>query len=70
MLFISIYFIIYVYFFYFDLLPIYKDKNSKLYTLNLMIILLSFTIVVLEALNIKVPNPSDLIEGIVRIIIG
>ena len=70
MLFISIYFFIYVYFFYFDLLPIYKDKNSKLYTLNLMIILLSFTIVVLKALNIKVPNPSDLIEGIVRIITG
>lgn len=70
MVMISIYTLIYIYFILFDLLPIIQNKYNKLFAFNLIIIFLGFLIVVLVGLDIKVPNPNNLIENIVKGLTG
>lgn len=65
MLMISIYLFIYLYIILFDLVPIKKNNYNKLFTFNLIIIFISFLIVILVGLDLKVPNPSNLIEDMV-----
>lgn len=66
MLMISIYSFIYLYIIVFDLIPIKENNYDILFRFNLMVISISFLIVVLVGLNVKVVNPSDFIEYIVR----
>lgn len=69
---IFIYFLVFLYFFYFDLLPIIrkKDKYLKLIIINSLIFLLSFIIIIFVGLELKFPNPNNLIEKIVVSIVG
>lgn len=66
---ITIYLLIYLYIILFDLMPIKKNNYTKLFIFNLIIICLSFLIVILVGLDLKVPNPSNLIEDIVNIFV-
>lgn len=67
MIMISIYLLIYLYIILFDLMPIKKNNRTKLFMFNLIIICISFLIVILIGLDLKVPNPSILIQSIVKI---
>lgn len=67
---ITIYLFIYLFFIYFDLIPVIQNKYNKVFVFNLIVTIISFTIIILVGLNIKVPNPNDFIETIVRIFIG
>lgn len=69
MIMITIYSFIYLYIVIFDLMPIKKNKYNKLYTFNLITISISFIIVILVGLDIKVPSPSDFIENMFSIFI-
>lgn len=69
MIMITLYSFIYLYMVIFDLLPIKQNKYNKLYIFNLITIFISFLLVILVALEIKVPSPSDFIEGLVRFFI-
>lgn len=64
---IIIYSLVFLYFFYFDLMPLIKKKDEyfKLVIFNSLIMLLSFIIVIFVGLDLNFPNPSNLIEGIV-----
>lgn len=69
MLIIPIYLSLYLFIIFFDLMPIKENNYKQLFAFNLITICISFLIVILVGLNIKVPNPSNLIEYIVHIFI-
>lgn len=69
MVMIFIHLLLSLYIILFDLIPIKKNKYNKLFGFNLIIICISFLIVILVGLDLKVPNPSNLIEKIVHIFI-
>lgn len=69
MLMITLFSFIYLYIVIFDLIPIKQNKYYKLYAFNLITIFISFILVILVGLEIKVPSPSDFIESIVRFFI-
>lgn len=66
---ISIYILLYLYIIIFDLMPIKRNKYKKIFWFNSITICISFLIVVLVGLNIKVISPSDLIQNIVSIFV-
>ena len=67
---IVIFLFVFLFFIYFDLIPIIQNKYTGVFVFNVIVTTMAFAIVVLVAFNIKVPNPSDFIEKIVRIFIG
>ena len=67
---IFIFLFVFLFFIYFDLIPIIQNKYISVFVFNVIVTTMAFVIVVLVALNIKVPNPSDFIETVVRIFIG
>ena len=67
---ITIYLFLYLYIIIFDLMPIPKDEYKVLYVFNSITLFLSFLIVVLVGLDLKVPNPSNLIQYIVQLFIA
>ena len=69
---IFLYSLIFLYIIYFDLIPLIrkKEKYLKLVIFNTIILLLSFTIIVFVGLDLKFPNPNNLIEEIVKAITG
>lgn len=69
MIMIFIYLLIYLYIIIFDLMPIKKNNYTKLFIFNLITICISFLIVILIGLDLKVPNPSNLIQNIVKIFV-
>lgn len=69
MIMIFMYSIIYLYIIFFDLLPIKENNYNWLFKFNLIVICLSFLIVVLVGLNVKLASPSDFIEYIVKLFI-
>lgn len=69
MVMIFIYLLVSLYIILFDLIPIKKNNYNKLFGFNLIIICISFLIVILVGLDLKVPNPSNLIENIVHIFV-
>lgn len=70
MAFISIYLVVFLYIFYFDLLPIAKNGYTKLYVINIFFTIISLILVILTALNFHVPSLSDFIENILKVIIS
>lgn len=66
---IPIYAFIYIYIIIFDLMPIKENNYKGLFWFNLIIICISFLIVVLVGLNVKVISPSDLIQNVVDIFV-
>lgn len=50
-------------------MPIKKNNYTKLFIFNLITICISFLIVILIGLDLKVPNPSNLIQNIVKIFV-
>lgn len=66
---ISMFLILYLIFLLIDFRPIYKKHNVLLSFLYLAFLLLSYIIIVLIALGIEVPNPTNLIERIITSII-
>lgn len=69
MVMIFIYLLVSLYIILFDLMPIKKNNFNKLFGFNLIIICISFLVVILVGLDFKVPNPSDLIENIVKVFV-
>lgn len=61
--------ILYSYIIFFDLVPIKQNNYNNLFRFNLTLMCFSFLIVILVALDLKVPNPSNLIEYIVNIFV-
>lgn len=66
---ISIYIFLYLYIIIFDLMPIKKNKYKTLFWFNSITIGISFFIVVLVGLNVKIISPSDIIKNIVNIFV-
>lgn len=67
---IPLYLSLYLYIILFDLIPIKKNNYKMLFAFNLIVICISFLIVVLVGLGLNVPNPSNLIEDIVKFFIS
>lgn len=67
---ISIYLFVCLYIIIFDLMPIKKNKYKTLFWFNSITIGISFFIVLLLGLKVKVISPSDLIQNIVDIFVN
>lgn len=67
---IVIYLLLYLYIIFYDLIPVKRNNYNKLFTFNLITIIVAFVLVVLTGFDLKVPNPSDFIEKIVKFFIG
>lgn len=57
--------ILYLCIFIFDLMPIIKNKEKKVYWVYLVFFMVSFCVLILYTLHIEVPSPSILIKQIV-----
>lgn len=66
---IVIYLFLYLSIIFYDMIPIKKNNHTKLFVFNLITMCIAFLIVVLVGLNLKVPNPSNIIEDMVNFFI-
>lgn len=66
---ISAFFIVYLILLIVDFRPIYKKENSLLSFLYIFIMLFTYILFILVALDIDVPNPTVFIEKLVSSII-
>lgn len=66
---ISAFFILYLILLIVDFRPIYKKENSLLSFLYIFIMLFTYILFILVALDIDVPNPTVFIEKLVSSII-
>ncbi len=66
---IPIYLFFYLYIIIFDLMPIKNNNYIKLFWFNLITICISFLIVILIGLDVRVISPSDLIQNAVHIFV-
>ncbi len=57
-------------FIYFDLLPIFHQKNWKVFWLYSIILFFAYLIVILYLLEIKVPSPAKPLKKLVFFIFG
>lgn len=67
---IVIYLLLYLYIIFYDLVPVKRNNYNKLFTFNLITIIVAFVLAVLVGFDLRVPNPSDFIEKIVKFFIG
>ncbi|MGB4312966.1 MAG: hypothetical protein ACOX0L_09225 [Natronincolaceae bacterium] len=67
---IVIYLFLYLYIVFYDLVPIKRNNYNKLFTFNLVTMLIAFVLVILAGFDLNVPNPSDFIEKIVKFFTG
>lgn len=54
----------------FDLIPIIKSGKKKEYLVYLSFLAISFTVLILFGLDIKVPGPTDLIINFINGLFG
>lgn len=69
MLMIAIFSILYIILLYLDFRKIFKKDKVLVNTIYLVFILSSYVLIVLNAFRIKIPNPTDFIERLVRVFI-
>lgn len=70
MIIISIYLCLYIFILIFDLIPIIKNNYKKLFWFNIITLSISFLIIILVGLQVKVINPTKVIENIIKKFIG
>jgi hypothetical protein len=56
---------IYTLIIFIDLIPIFKKKNKKVDITYIVIILITFTIIFLDGIEIKVPSPSLFFKSVI-----
>ena len=54
----------------FELIPIYKDKDKKLFWVYSLVLISTYIIHMLIIIGIKVPSPADPIEYFIITILG
>jgi len=69
MLMIFIYSIIFLLIILFDLIPIKKNNYNNEFTFNIIVLTISYLLIILVGLEIKIPSPSDIIENTVNFFI-
>lgn len=55
---------------FFELIPIYRGKDKKLFWVYTMILILTYLIHMLIIIGIKVPSPADPIKYFIITILG
>jgi len=66
---IFIYSIIFLLIIFFDLVPIKKNNYNNEFTFNIIVLAISYLLIILVGLEIKIPSPSDIIENTINFII-
>ena len=59
---------IYALFVFFDLTPLYKQKKLKEFWVYLILLVISYTIYILNEIGVKLPSPSAGIAKLVTLI--
>lgn len=54
----------------FDLIPIVKNGRKREYMVYIALLAISFTVLILYGLDIKVPGPTDLIVNSIKGLFG
>lgn len=62
--------LLYIFFVMTDLIPLYMQKRMGFFWSWLSMMLISFVVIALVMLNVKVPGPSPLIKRVVIAIFG
>lgn len=70
MILIFIYSLIYIYFVIADLIPLYQNKRLKLAWTYSSILLISYTLLILIVLEVKIPSPAVPIKNVITAIFG
>jgi hypothetical protein len=70
MIIITLYSMVYIYYIFTDLIPLYRDKKIKLFWFNTSLFLISYIISILIVLNVALPTPAVPIKNIVTAILG
>ena len=70
MVMIALYSLLYVFLIFVDLIPLYKNKESKPIWIYTIIMAFSYIILVLIGIGIKIPSPAPIIIKLVSLITG
>lgn len=70
MILLIFYTFIYILFVIIDLIPLYENKQWKLFCTYTSLLLISYTLLILIVLDIKIPSPAMPIKNAVSAIFG
>lgn len=70
MILIFIYSFIYIFFIIIDLIPLYQNKRWKSFWAYSSLLLISYTILLLIVLDVKIPSPAVPIKNAITAIFG
>lgn len=67
---IIIFSVLYLYYFFTDMIPLIKDRQFKLLWIYIISIGISYVIVIARSFDVELPSPSTFIENIVNTLMG
>lgn len=67
---IVIFSVLYLYYFFTDMIPLLKGRQFKLLWIYIISICISYSIVIALSFYVELPSPSTLIENIVNTLMG
>lgn len=62
---IIFYSLFYLTFIFIDLIPIYKNKQRKLFWIYLIMTVFSYTIIILIGVGVRIPSPALIIKNVI-----